>query len=121
MVVETQKIMHAPDMEISATCVRVPVLRCHSEAVNVEFDDPVFMGAILETLDGAPGVTVMDDRATNTYPMPALLEGTDDVYVGRIRKDSSVRFGINMWVVADQLRKGAALNAVQIAEALLPI
>jgi len=120
MVVETKKIMHAPDIEVSATCVRVPVLRCHSEAINVEFAEPAFLGAVIETLENAPGVTVMDDRENRSYPMPALLEGTDDVYVGRVRKDPSVRFGVNLWVVADQLRKGAALNAVQIAEALLP-
>lgn len=120
MVVETKKIMHAPDLEISATCVRVPVLRCHSESINVEFAEPAFPGAAIEALECGKGITILDDPAGNAYPMPALLEGTDDVYVGRIRKDPSVRYGINMWVVADQLRKGAALNAVQIAERLLP-
>jgi len=119
MVVETQKIMHAPDMKIAATCVRVPVLRCHSEAINVEFEDPIFLGAALETLSDAKGITMLDDNETRTYPMPALLEGSDDVYVGRLRVDRSVKYGLSMWVVADQLRKGAALNAVQIAEALL--
>jgi aspartate-semialdehyde dehydrogenase len=119
MVVETKKILHAPDIQVTATCVRVPVLRCHSESVNVEFAEPVFMGAVMETLESGTGITILDDAETKTYPMPALLEGTDDVYVGRIRKDPSVEFGINMWVVADQLRKGAALNAVQIAELLI--
>jgi aspartate-semialdehyde dehydrogenase len=119
MVVETQKIMHAPDMKIAATCVRVPVLRCHSEAINVEFASHVFMGAAIETLEDAPGITLIDGVGGKEYPMPALLEGTDDVYIGRLRVDPSVKHGIAMWVVADQLRKGAALNAVQIAEALL--
>ncbi|MCL4078334.1 aspartate-semialdehyde dehydrogenase [Coriobacteriia bacterium Es71-Z0120] len=120
MVVETQKIMHRPDLVVAATCVRVPVLRCHSEAVAVEFGAPVDLADVREALAGAPGVTVLDEVAKNRYPMPAMLEGTDDVYVGRIRRDPSVESGIQMWVVADQLRKGAALNAVQIAEMLLP-
>ena len=119
MIVETKKIMHRDDLEVAATCVRVPVLRCHSESINVEFDDPVRLGAIIETLGDAEGITLLDDPATKTYPMPALLEGTDDVYVGRVRLDPSVHYGVQLWVVADQLRKGAALNAVQIAEALL--
>jgi aspartate-semialdehyde dehydrogenase len=120
MVVETQKIMHAPEMKIAATCVRVPVLRCHSEAINVEFASHVFLGAAIETLGDAAGVTLVDGLGGQGYPMPALLEGSDDVFVGRLRMDPSVKHGIAMWVVADQLRKGAALNAVQIAEALLP-
>jgi len=119
MVVETKKIMHAPDMQIAATCVRVPVLRCHSEAINVEFASHVFLGAAIETLEDASGITLVDGIEGKEYPMPALLEGTDDVYVGRLRMDKSVKHGIAMWVVADQLRKGAALNTVQIAEALL--
>jgi len=119
MVVETKKIMHRDSIEVAATCVRVPVLRCHSEAINVEFNDPVRLGAIIESLEMGKGITMLDDRETRTYPMPALLEGTDDVYVGRVRMDPSVKYGMQMWVVADQLRKGAALNAVQIAEALL--
>jgi aspartate-semialdehyde dehydrogenase len=119
MVVETKKIMHRDDLEVAATCVRVPVLRCHSEAINVEFDDPIRIGAIIEALETGKGITMLDDREAQLYPMPALLEGTDDVYVGRVRLDPSVKYGVQMWVVADQLRKGAALNAVQIAEALL--
>jgi aspartate-semialdehyde dehydrogenase len=120
MVVETKKIMHAPEIEVAATCVRVPVLRCHSESVNVQFSAPVDLDAAREALAAAAGVTVMDDPGTKTYPMPALLEGTDDVYVGRLRVDPTVPHGLQFWCVADQLRKGAALNAVQIAEALLP-
>lgn len=119
MVVETRKIMHLPDLAVAATCVRVPVLRCHSEAINVEFDAPVTVEEARAALEAAPGITVLDDPATATYPMPALLEGTDDTYVGRLRRDESVESGVAMWVVADQLRKGAALNAVQIAELLL--
>jgi aspartate-semialdehyde dehydrogenase len=120
MVVETQKIMHLPGLPVSATCVRVPVLRCHSESVNVEFDAPVSLEAARAALASAPGITVLDDPADKSYPMPAMLEGTDDTYVGRLRVDGGVENGLAMWVVADQLRKGAALNAVQIAELLLP-
>lgn len=119
MVVETKKIMHDPALEVAATCVRVPVLRCHSEALAVEFAGPVSVEAARAALERAPGVTLMDDPASRTYPMPALLAGTDDCYVGRLRRDASVPHGLMLWVVADQLRKGAALNAVQIAEALL--
>jgi aspartate-semialdehyde dehydrogenase len=119
MVVETKKIMHAPEIEVAATCVRVPVLRCHSESVNVEFDGPVSLEDARAALAVAPGITLLDDPSAGQYPMPAMLEGTDDTYVGRLRVDETVKHGLSMWVVADQLRKGAALNAVQIAEALL--
>jgi len=119
MVVETRKIMHLPELPVAVTCVRVPVLRCHSEAVSVEFAGPVSLQEARAALDRAPGVKVMDDPTSKYYPMPGLLEGTDDTFVGRLRVDGSVTSGIQMWVVADQLRKGAALNAVQIAEALL--
>ena len=120
MVVETRKIMHLPGLAVSATCVRVPVLRCHSESVNVEFGAPVTVEDARAALEAAPGVKVLDDPAHDVYPMPALLEGTDDTYVGRLRRDPGVENGLALWVVADQLRKGAALNAVQIAELLLP-
>ncbi len=119
MVVETKKIMHAPEISIAATCIRVPVLRCHSEALAVEFTAPVGVEAARAALASAVGVTVLDDPAARAYPMPASLEGSDDCYVGRIRADASVPHGLQLWVVADQLRKGAALNAVQIAEGLL--
>ena len=119
MVVETKKILHTPDIEIAATCVRVPVLRCHSESLNVEFSTPVTVESARAALAAAPGITILDDPAAQTYPMPAFLEGTDDTFVGRLRVDSTVENGLAMWVVADQLRKGAALNAVQIAEELL--
>lgn len=119
MVAETKKIMHAPAIQVSATCVRVPVLRCHSEAVNVEFERPVDIEVARAALAAAPGIVILDDPASREYPMPAMLEGTDETYVGRLRVDPTVDSGLTMWVVADQLRKGAALNTVQIAEALL--
>jgi len=119
MVVETRKILAAPEMRVHATCVRVPVLRCHSEAVNVEFASPVDLADVRRALAGAQGIELLDDPANGVYPMPAMLEGTDATYVGRLRVDESAPHAISMWVVADQLRKGAALNAVQIAEELL--
>lgn len=119
MAAETRKIMGAPALAVAATCVRVPVLRCHSEAINVEFSAPISVETARQALISAPGVTVLDEPSTKSYPMPAMLEGTDDCYVGRLRVDESVPHGLQFWVVADQLRKGAALNTVQIAEALL--
>jgi aspartate-semialdehyde dehydrogenase len=119
MVVETKKILHMPDLAVAATCVRVPVLRCHSESLNIEFDSPVGVGEARAALEAAPGIELMDEPGAKVYPMPALLEGSDATYVGRLRADTSVEHGIALWVVADQLRKGAALNAVQIAEAVL--
>ena len=116
MVEETRKIMHAPDIAISATCVRVPVFIGHSEAVSVEFTDPMSPEEARQILAKAPGVKVLDDPSVSLYPMPWLAAGSDDVYVGRIRADASQPKGLVMWVVADNLRKGAALNAVQIAE-----
>ena len=120
MVVETKKIMGDPAIEVAATCVRVPVLRCHGEAINVEFADEVTVEAARAALEAAPGVEVMDDTANKVYPMPGLLAGTDGTFVGRLRKDPTVPHGIAFWDVADQIRKGAALNAVQIAQLLLP-
>jgi aspartate-semialdehyde dehydrogenase len=119
MVAETKKIMHAPGLAVIATCVRVPVLRCHSEAVHVEFERPVALAEARRVLEEAPGIAVLDDPSESRYPMPALLEGSDDTYIGRLRTDPTVPNGLAMWVVADQLRKGAALNTVQIAESLL--
>jgi aspartate-semialdehyde dehydrogenase len=116
MVDETRKIMHAPDMAISATCVRVPVFIAHSEAVNIEFTDTMNPEEARQILSKAPGVKVLDDPSVSLYPMPWLAAGSDDVYVGRIRSDASHSRGLVMWVVSDNLRKGAALNAVQIAE-----
>ena len=119
MVVETKKIMD-PCIEVAANCVRVPVLRCHAEMVNVEFSSPISVEQARKALQAAPGIIMMDDPATKTYPMPGLLAGSDDTYIGRLRKDPTVENGLNFWCVADQIRKGAALNAVQIAELLLP-
>ncbi len=120
MVAETKKIMHDDDLAVAATCVRVPVLRCHGEAVNVEFESDVSPEVARAALEAAPGVSVMDDPSANAYPMPGLLAHTLDTYVGRIRRDPSVEHGLAFWNVADQIRKGAALNAVQIAQLLLP-
>ena len=119
MVNEIRKIMHAPDMAISATCVRVPVYIGHSEAVTLEFSEPMSSEETRQILSQAPGVKVMDEPSAHFYPYPLLAAGTDDVFVGRIRKDLSHPNSLVMWVVADNLRKGAALNAVQIAEEIL--
>ena len=119
MVQETRKIMHEPDMPVCATCVRVPVYTSHGEAVNVELSQPMTAEEAREILASAPGVTVQDVPKDQVYPLPLAAAGTDDVFVGRIRKDFSHPRGLAMWVVADNLRKGAALNAVQIAEALV--
>ncbi len=120
MVVETKKILGDPSIDVFATCVRVPVLRSHAESINVEFAQPITVEQARGALEAAPGVTVMDDPATDTYPMPGLTAGTDATYVGRLRKDPTVEHGLAFWNVADQIRKGAALNAVQIGEVLLP-
>ena len=120
MVVETKKIMGDDGIQVAATCVRVPVLRCHGESINVEFEGPVTVEEARAALEAAPGITVMDDPANSVYPMPGLLAGTNGAFVGRLRKDPSVENGLAFWNVADQIRKGAALNAVQIAQLLLP-
>lgn len=119
MVQESRKIMHRPDLLVSATCVRVPVLVSHSAAVHVEFQEPVSPEEARKTLTAAPGVTVLDDPQRGLYPMPWNVAGEDDVFVGRIRRDLSHPNGLVMWVVSDNLRKGAALNSVQIAEELV--
>jgi len=119
IVEETRKIMHADDIEISATCVRVPVYFGHSEAVNVEFALPCSPEEARSILAEAPGVSVLDDSAVSFYPQPWAATGSNHVFVGRIRKDTSHSKGLVMWIVADNIRKGAALNAVQIAEMVL--
>ena len=116
---ETRKILHSEDIKVSATCVRVPVLRAHSEAIWLETERPLSIEEIRRALTEAEGVVVVDDPAGKLYPMPLDLQGTDPVYVGRIRKDISDENGITLWTVADQIRKGAALNAIQIAEWLI--
>lgn len=119
MVDETTKIFADPDLKVAATCVRVPVFGAHSEAVNVQTWKKLTAGAARELLAGSPGIVVVDDPDALRYPLPLDAEGTDPVYVGRIREDVTVKNGLDLWVVADNLRKGAALNAVQIAEELV--
>ena len=116
---ESQKILHDPGLQISATCVRVPVYVSHSAAVHLEFDRPVSVGEAREALESMAGVRVLDDTANDLYPMPWDVSGEDDVFVGRIRQDLSNPNGLAMWIVSDNLRKGAALNSLQIAEDLL--
>ncbi|MGQ9512430.1 aspartate-semialdehyde dehydrogenase [Thermodesulfitimonas sp.] len=116
MVKETRKIFHDDSLAITATTVRVPVVRCHSESVNVETKEKLTAQEVRGILSRAPGVVVVDDPAAKKYPMPILACDKDEVFVGRIRDDNSLDKGLNLWVVADQLRKGAATNAVQIAE-----
>ncbi|ACA99272.1 MULTISPECIES: aspartate-semialdehyde dehydrogenase [unclassified Picosynechococcus] len=118
MVNETRKIFGTPDLRISATCVRVPVLRAHSEAVNLEFAQPFEPAQAKDILTTAPGVTVVEDWENNYFPMPMDATGKDPVLVGRIRRDISQDNGLELWLCGDQIRKGAALNAVQIAELL---
>ncbi len=115
---ETRKIMHS-DLAVSATCVRVPSLRAHSESVWVETEQPVSAEAAKKAFASAPGCVLMDDPKSKTYPMPLFLSGRDEVFVGRVRQDLSNPNGLTFWCVSDQIRKGAALNAVQIAEYLL--
>jgi aspartate-semialdehyde dehydrogenase len=119
MVEETKKIMHASDLAISATCVRVPVYTGHSEAVWVEFSSPMMTDDVERILAGAPGVKILDDSTINLYPHPWMAAGSDEVFVGRIRHDTSHPNGLALWIVSDNLRKGAALNAVQIAEEMV--
>ena len=116
---ESQKILHDPELLISATCVRVPVYVSHSAAVHLEFDRPVSVGDAREAMAAMPGLTVLDDPANAAYPMPWDVSGKDDVFVGRIRQDISNPNGLAMWIVSDNLRKGAALNSLQIAEELI--
>ena len=119
MIWETRKILHHDDLKVTATTVRVPVFDSHSESINVEFENPFELDELIEVLKNAPGVVVEDDPENNVYPLAINAAGTDEVYIGRIRRDFSVENGLNIWVVADNIRKGAATNAVQIAEQLL--
>ena len=116
MIEETKKILHDQDLRITATTVRVPVFHGHSESINVEFSKPFELDELKATLAGAPGIVLQDDPQNNVYPMAILAEDKDPVFVGRIRRDDTVESGVNLWVVADNIRKGAATNAVQIAE-----
>jgi aspartate-semialdehyde dehydrogenase len=119
MINETRKIFDAPQIQITATCVRVPVLRAHSEAVNLEFERPFAVAKAREILSQAPGVELLEDWQANYFPMPIDATGKDDVLVGRIRQDLSHANGLELWLCGDQIRKGAALNAIQIAELLV--
>jgi aspartate-semialdehyde dehydrogenase len=121
MVRETRKIFDCPNIAITCTCIRIPVFRAHCESINLEFTDPIRADDVRNLLSTAPGVSVLDDREHNRFPMPIDATDKDNIFVGRIRQDESVpeNRGINIWVAGDQLRKGAALNAIQIAEKLL--
>ncbi len=119
MVNETLKIIGDDSIKVTATTVRVPVFACHSESINVEFEKPYELDDVFKLLASAPGIVVQDDPANSVYPLAKDCAGKDDVFVGRIRRDFSIENGLNMWVVADNIRKGAATNAVQIAELLI--
>ncbi|ACD23851.1 aspartate-semialdehyde dehydrogenase [Clostridium botulinum] len=119
MINETRKILHCPDLRITATTARVPVLNGHSESINVELNSSFEVDDIFELFRNTNGVTVYDDVRELKYPTPLMVSGKDDVYVGRIRRDFSIDNGLNLWVVGDNIRKGAALNAIQIAEIMI--
>ncbi len=119
MVWETRKIMHAPELKIAATAVRVPIYRSHSESINLETQEPLSAARAREILSQAPGIVVQDDPHNNQYPMPFFTSNRDEVFVGRIRRDISTDNGLAIWVAADQIRKGAATNTVQIAELVI--
>ena len=116
MVNETKKILHDDSIKVTATTVRVPVFHSHSESINLEFEKPYVLEELVEVLRNAPGIIIQDDPKNNVYPMAINSAGHDEVYVGRIRRDDTVPSGLNIWVVADNIRKGAATNAVQIAQ-----
>ena len=119
MINETRKILHRPDLKITATTVRVPVTNSHSESINVEFKKDFKLEDLVSTLKDFPNIILVDDPTSNSYPMAITATGHDEVFVGRVRRDDSVKSGINLWVVADNIRKGAASNAVQIVEKLM--
>jgi len=119
MVNETRKILNIPNLPISATCVRVPVMNSHSESINIELKNDFDMATLKQQLATFDGIVVLDEPNLNIYPLNSFADNKDDVFVGRIRRDNSIQYGINMWVVADNIRKGAASNAVQILEKLL--
>lgn len=119
MIEETRKILNKPDLPITATAVRVPVTNCHSESINVELENDFDLYDIKTLLQNYPGILVADNIEKNQYPIASKVNGNDEVFVGRIRRDYSIPYGLNLWVVADNLRKGAATNAVQILEKLI--
>jgi len=119
MIKETRKILHTPDLRVTATTARIAVLNSHSESINVELNSEFDVKDIFELLGNTEAVTVYDDVKELKYPTALEVSGKDDVYVGRIRRDFSLDSGLNLWVVADNIRKGAALNAIQIAECMI--
>ena len=119
MINETRKILHAPNLPVTATCVRVPVFNCHSESINVELENDFELENIIKELSYFPNIKVLDNTNENIYPLASNCSGHDEVFIGRIRRDESVKFGLNLWVVADNIRKGAATNAIQILENLV--
>ncbi len=121
MINETRKILGRPDLRVTATTVRVPVLNSHSESINVEFENDFDLNELKDLLKHSPGIILEDNPSKNIYPLAINANGHDEVYVGRIRRDESVPYGINMWVVADNIRKGAASNAIQIVEKLIEL
>lgn len=118
MINETRKILHKPELPVTATCVRVPVINCHCESINVEFEQQFDLSDVFSILSNYEHIKLKDDVANLIYPLPTEVSGRDDVYIGRIRRDFSVKNGLNIWVVADNVRKGAATNAIQILEKL---
>jgi len=119
MIKETRKIMDLPDLKVSATCVRVPVFNGHSESLTVQFEKEVDIKKVREILENSPGIKVIDQPEKSLYPVPIFASGKDEVFVGRIRKNPCLENAIDLWVVADNIRKGAALNAIQIAEKMI--
>ncbi len=119
MINETRKILHEPNLRVTATTVRVPVVNAHSESINVEFEKDFDLDELKKLLKNSPGIILQDDPENNIYPLATKASGYDEVFVGRIRRDESVESGINMWVVADNIRKGAASNAIQIVEKII--
>jgi aspartate-semialdehyde dehydrogenase len=119
MINETRKILKKPNLKVTATTVRVPVINCHSEAINVEFEKDFDIDELKNKLKSSKGIVLEDDPQNNLYPLATKANNHDEVYVGRIRRDESVPFGINFWCVADNIRKGAATNAIQIVQELI--
>ena len=119
MINETRKILHKPNLPITATCVRVPVFNCHSESINIELENDFELDNVIDELNSFENIKVLDEPEKNIYPLATDCSGHDEVFVGRIRRDYSVKYGLNLWVVADNIRKGAATNAIQILEKLI--
>ncbi len=119
MIKETRKILHTPNLAITATTVRVPVFDSHSESINIEFEKEYDLNELKELLKNSDGIIIQDDPKNNIYPLALNAAGKNETFVGRIRRDESVESGVNLWVVADNIRKGAATNTIQIAEKLI--